>query len=138
MHFSLHRTSLWALVRRFCGCRKGGTGGGGWGHPQGAVHMAATRLGCKRAMVTTEWANSHPGCMNRHRQQGCSAVFPPLRTHLVLHTTPFTKWGSSGQTTTIKSLPKQNVAITNQMHGFCRWYPFIRTQQQDRFTHALQ
>ena len=29
----------------------GGTGGGGWGHPQGAVHMAAARLGCKRTVV---------------------------------------------------------------------------------------
>ena len=40
--------------------RKGETGGGGWGHLQGAVHMAAARLGCKRAMVGTEWANSRP------------------------------------------------------------------------------
>ena len=27
-----------------------GTGGGGWSPPQGAVHMAAARLGCKRTM----------------------------------------------------------------------------------------
>ena len=47
----------------------GGTGGGGWCHPQGAVHMAAARLGCKRAMVGTEWANCHPGYMNRRRKR---------------------------------------------------------------------
>ena len=41
------------------------TGGGGWGHLQGAVHMAAARLSCKKAMLGTGWANSHPGCMNR-------------------------------------------------------------------------
>ena len=40
----------------------------GGGHPQGAVHRAAARLGSKRAMVGTEWANSHPGCMGRHRK----------------------------------------------------------------------
>ena len=34
--------------------RKGETGGGRWGHPQGAVHMAATRLSYKGAMVGTE------------------------------------------------------------------------------------
>ena len=48
--------------------RKGGTGGGGWGHPQGAVHMAAARLGCKRTVVGTGWANSWPGCMSRLRK----------------------------------------------------------------------
>ena len=30
---------------------EGSTGGGGWSHPQDAVHMAAARLGCKGAMV---------------------------------------------------------------------------------------
>ena len=33
--------------------RKGGTGGGGWGHPQGAVHMVAARLGFEKAMAST-------------------------------------------------------------------------------------
>ena len=44
-----------------------GTGGAGWGHPQGAVHMAAARLGYKRTMVGTGWANSWPGHTNRCR-----------------------------------------------------------------------
>ena len=55
-------------AQRFCVSRKGGTGRGGWCHLQGVVHMAAARLGCKRAMVGIEWANSCPGCMNRPRK----------------------------------------------------------------------
>ena len=51
------------------GCRKGGTGGGGWGHPQGDMHMVAARLGCQSAMVGTGWANSCPGCMDRLRKR---------------------------------------------------------------------
>ena len=37
--------------------RKGGTGGGGWGHPQGDLHMVVAKLGCKSTMVGTGWAN---------------------------------------------------------------------------------
>ena len=32
---------------------RGGTGGAGWDHLQGAVHMAAARFGCKSVMVGT-------------------------------------------------------------------------------------
>jgi len=35
------------------------------GLAQGAVHMVATRLGCKGVVVDTGRANSHPSCMNR-------------------------------------------------------------------------
>ena len=42
-----------------------GTGGGGWGHSQGDMHMVAAGLGCETAMVGTVWANSSPGCMDR-------------------------------------------------------------------------
>ena len=45
--------------------RKGGTGGGGSGHPQGDIHIVAARLG---TMVGTRWANSCPGCMDRVRK----------------------------------------------------------------------
>ena len=38
------------------------TGGGGWGHPQGAVHMVAARLGFEKAMVGTGRATPHGGC----------------------------------------------------------------------------
>ena len=31
------------------------------------MHMAAARLGCKRTVVGTGWANSWPGCMSRLR-----------------------------------------------------------------------
>ena len=66
-HFFLFSWSLlWDT--QFCVSRKGGTGGGGQGHPQGAVCMAATRLGCKRTLVGTRWANSHPGCTSRFRK----------------------------------------------------------------------
>jgi len=53
------------LATGFCVSRKDGTGGGGWGHPQGDMHMVAARLGCERVMVRTEWANPCPDCMNR-------------------------------------------------------------------------
>ena len=60
------------LARRFCVSRKGGTGEvGGVTRMQGAVHMAAVRLGCKSNMVGTGLANSHPGCMSRLRKCYC-------------------------------------------------------------------
>ena len=55
-YITLHRKDLCMLcmlARRFCVSRKSGTGGGGWGHPQGAVHVLAARLGCERAMAGT-------------------------------------------------------------------------------------
>ena len=45
--------------------RKGGTGGGGWGYPQGAVQMGLTRFGCEKVMVWTRWATSQPECLDR-------------------------------------------------------------------------
>ena len=48
--------------------RKGGTGGGGWGHPQGAVHMEAARPGFEKAMVGTRWATPRPDCIDRLRK----------------------------------------------------------------------
>ena len=38
-------------LRSFCVSRKGGTGDGGWGHPQGEMHMVAAKLGCQSTMV---------------------------------------------------------------------------------------
>ena len=38
------KDSLCALARWFCVSRKGGTGGGRWGHPQGDLHMLALWL----------------------------------------------------------------------------------------------
>jgi len=37
----------------FCAGRKGRTGGGGWVHPKGANSMAASGLGCRKALVGT-------------------------------------------------------------------------------------
>ena len=48
--------------------QKDRTGERGWGHQQGAVHMADVRLGCKSNMVGTRLANSCPGCMSRLRK----------------------------------------------------------------------
>ena len=53
-HCALRRKdSLCALVCWFCVSRKGGIGGGWWGHPQGAMHMVAARLGFEKAVVGT-------------------------------------------------------------------------------------
>ena len=38
--------------------RKDGTGGGGWGHPQGDLHMLAVVAVCRNALVGTRWSNS--------------------------------------------------------------------------------
>ena len=56
--------SLCALVHGFYMSRNGGTGEGGWGHPQGIMHMVAVVAGCRNALVTTGWSNSHLGCTN--------------------------------------------------------------------------
>ena len=68
------KDGLCALACWFYISRKGGTEqGGGWGHPQGDIHMVAARLGCERAMVGTGWATSRRECMDRltkHYSQG--------------------------------------------------------------------
>ena len=56
------------LAQGFCISRRWDRGGG-WGHMQSAVHMAAAKLGCKRTMIGTGWAHSHPGCVNRLRER---------------------------------------------------------------------
>ena len=53
-HTAQKRKSTCAM-RTFYISRKGGKGGGGWGHPQGDMHMVAARLGCQSAMVGTGW-----------------------------------------------------------------------------------
>ena len=60
---ALHRKD--AFVCGFCVSRKGGTGGGGWGHRRVLCTWQLLRLGCKRAIVGTGWVNSQTGCMNR-------------------------------------------------------------------------
>ena len=70
-HCKLRRKdSLCTLMCGFCVSSKGGTGGGGWDHPQGAVHIVAVaaRLGCERAMVGPGWATSCPDCMDKLRK----------------------------------------------------------------------
>ena len=65
-------TSYCALRRKdsLCACARvlreqGGTGGGGWGRPQGDIHMVAVVAGCRNGLVGTGWANSSCiGCTN--------------------------------------------------------------------------
>ena len=52
------------LGLRFCASRKGGAGEGEWVHPKGANSMAASGLGCRKALVGTGWAISLLLCMN--------------------------------------------------------------------------
>ena len=61
------------LIMSYCAAQvlrqqKGWDRGRWVGSPQGAVHMVAARLGCKRTMVGTSWVNSRPGCMSRLRK----------------------------------------------------------------------
>ena len=95
VHFWLHHTAH--CVRRFCISRKGGTGGDGWGHPQGDMHMVAARLGCQSAMVAL--ANSCTGGMDRLRKR-CS--------HLV--------WGSF---LAEKAAWAQSECMTNESADYC-------------------
>ena len=68
----MHRKdSLCMLVRRFCISRKDGTGGGGWGHLQGDMHMLAAVGVCRNALVGTGWSNSYLVCTNSLRKH-CS------------------------------------------------------------------
>ena len=62
------KDSLCALARWFCGSRKGGTGGGWWGHLQGDLHMVAVVAVCRNALVGTGRSNSCLVCTNRLRK----------------------------------------------------------------------
>ena len=42
-----------SLGDRFCDSRKGGTGGGGWVHPEGANSMAVSALRGRKVLVGT-------------------------------------------------------------------------------------
>ena len=42
-----------SLGDRFCDSRKGGTGGGGWVHPEGANSMAVSWLRGRKVLVGT-------------------------------------------------------------------------------------
>ena len=43
--------------------RKGGTGGGGRGRPQGVMYMVAVVADCRNGLVGTGLANSCLGCL---------------------------------------------------------------------------
>ena len=73
MHFWLHYTAHSAKKIAFaCWCAGSASaervGQGEVGEVTHRVHMVAARLGCKKAMVGTEWTNYHSDCMNRHEK----------------------------------------------------------------------
>ena len=47
IRLGFHLGSVLEPVTGICISRKGGTGGDGWGHLLGAVHMVVARLGCR-------------------------------------------------------------------------------------------
>jgi len=53
---------------------------GEWVHPKGTNSMAASGLGCRKAMVGTGWAISLLFCMNWLRIQHSGLVGPPFLT----------------------------------------------------------
>ena len=53
-----------------CVNRIGGTGGGGWGHPQGDMHMVAVVVGFRNGLVGIGWAYSCLGCTYSHHVGG--------------------------------------------------------------------
>ena len=59
---------------RFCTSKKGGIGGGGQVSARGAVHMAATLAGCRKALVTI----SHHVSTNRLRNHSPPLVEAPF------------------------------------------------------------
>jgi len=67
-----------SLGLRFCLSRKGGTGGGGWVHPEGANSMAASGLIFRSDLVGTGRAISIHFGINGVRNQRSDLVGPPF------------------------------------------------------------
>ena len=63
-----------------CMSGKGGTGGGGWGHPQGDMDMVAVVAGYRNGLVRTGCANSCLGCTNVIRKCYSHLVGTSFRT----------------------------------------------------------
>ena len=63
---------------RFCTSKKGGIWGGGRVSARGAVHMAATLAGCRKALVGTGWTISHLASTNRLRNHSPPLVGAPF------------------------------------------------------------
>ena len=59
VHHTLH------CAHGFCISRKDRTGGGGWHHTQGDMHMVAARLSFEKAMVGSRWATYCPDRKDR-------------------------------------------------------------------------
>ena len=71
-------------MRRFCISRKGGTRGGGWGHPQGDMHMVAAGLGCESAMVGTVYFKTIlQSLVHATLTQYYNVIFCPISRRLI-------------------------------------------------------
>ena len=62
--YAVHCAEKIVFRHRFCIRRIGGTGEGGVATHKVLCMWQLLRVGCKRTMVGTRWANSHPACMN--------------------------------------------------------------------------
>ena len=69
---------------RFCASKNGGIGGGGRVSARGAVHMAATLAGYRKALVGTGWTISHLVSTNKLRNQSQGHHFWTCRQHSVM------------------------------------------------------
>jgi len=67
-----------SLGLRFCVSRKGGTGGGGWVHPNGANSMAVSGLILRSDLVGTERAISVLFGINGVRNKQSHLLGPPF------------------------------------------------------------
>ena len=63
---------------RFCASRKGGTGGGGWGHRSGWQCMAAVVAGYGKGLVSAGCPAPPLSCTNEHRKRSFHLVGTPF------------------------------------------------------------
>ena len=71
-----------SLGDRFCDSRKGGTGGGGWVHPEGANSMAVSELRGRKVLVGTGKAISIDFGINGARKWLSGLVGPPFPAYM--------------------------------------------------------
>ena len=68
---------------RLCDSRKGGTGGGGWVHPEGANSVAVSGLRGRKVLVGTGKAISAVFGINGLRKELSCLVGPPFPAFMV-------------------------------------------------------
>jgi len=83
MHISIIQLSTCDVTWRNVFGDVGGTGAGGWVHPNGVNSMAASGLSCGKLLVGTGWAISLLLCMNGLRKWSSGRVEPPFLAVMV-------------------------------------------------------